>query len=130
METESPQAGTTYSSNELAAELLPAFGGVAVTVHTFSGDSHFSHCYGACARDFIPVTTVGTPTPGAGVNPDAVGMIRRADGTEQVTHNGHPLYFYNQEQPAGRQLGTGPDRDNGQRRRCPRLRRTFNLINP
>ncbi len=54
LETEAPQPGTTYSSNELAAELLPAFGGVAVSVYTFSGDSHFSHCYDACARDFLP----------------------------------------------------------------------------
>jgi predicted lipoprotein with Yx(FWY)xxD motif len=104
LETEAPQPGTTYSSNELAAELLPAIGGVAVSVYTFSGDSHFSHCYDACARDFIPVTTVGTPSLGAGVNPSAVGVVWRADGTQQVTYDGHPLYFYSQEVPL---LGSG-----------------------
>ena len=77
LETEAPQPGTTYSSNELAAELLPAIGGVAVSVYTFSGDSHFSHCYGACAHDFIPVNTVGAPTLGAGAEPG-----RRGRGVE------------------------------------------------
>lgn len=99
LETESPQAGTTYSTTELAAQMLPGIGGAAVSVYSFSGDSHFSHCYGSCAMEFIPLRTVGTPTLGAGVNPSAVGVIWRADGTEQVTYDGHPLYIYDQEQP-------------------------------
>ena len=43
--------------------------------------------------------TVGKPTLGAGVNPGAVGVVWRADGTQQVTYDGHPLYYYSQEQP-------------------------------
>ena len=99
LETESPQAGTTYNSTELATEMLPGVGGAAVSVYTFSRDSHFSTCYDACARDFIPLETSGTPTLGAGVNPSAVGTVWRADGTRQVTYDGHPLYIYSQEQP-------------------------------
>jgi Secreted repeat of unknown function len=58
-----------------------------------------SHCYGACAREFVPLTTVGAPTEQSGVSAGAVGVITRLDGTRQVTYNGHPLYLYNQEQP-------------------------------
>jgi predicted lipoprotein with Yx(FWY)xxD motif len=99
LETESPQPGTTYSSTKLAAEMLPGFGGAAVSVYTFSADSHFSHCYGACAMEFIPLRTVGKPVLDSGVNAGAVGVVWRADGTLQVTYNGQPLYIYDQEQP-------------------------------
>ena len=107
--TEPSQPGTTYTSDELAAAMLPNAinpppnpppNGLPVSVYTFSGDGPgFSRCYGACAREFIPLYTVGTPTSGAGVNAGAVGVIHRFDGTEQVTYDGHPLYLYNQEAP-------------------------------
>ncbi len=98
----SPQPGSVYTSSVLATEMLPNAvpGGVPVSVYTFSGDSLWrSDCYGACAREFIPVTTTSAPTPQSGVNPSAVGVINRLDGLRQVTYNGHPLYLYNQEQP-------------------------------
>lgn len=98
-----PQAGADYTSNVLATEMLPNIGlpnGVPVAVYTFSADTPWqSHCYGACAREFIPLTTVGAPTEQSGVNAGAVGVIFRFDGSRQVTYNGHPLYIYNQEQP-------------------------------
>jgi predicted lipoprotein with Yx(FWY)xxD motif len=96
-----PQPGSVYTSNVLATEMLPSVGpgGVPVTVYTFSGDSPWrSSCYGACAREFIPVLTTGTPTE-TGANASAIGVINRFDGSRQVTYNGHPLYLYNQEQP-------------------------------
>jgi len=100
---EGPQAGTTYSSDVVTAAMLPNAvnppKGLPVSVYTFSADGRgFSRCYGACAREFLPVLTVGTPTPGAGVNASAVGIIRRCDGTEQVTYDGHPLYLYDGEE--------------------------------
>ena len=97
-----PQPGSAYTSNVLATELLPNAvpGGVPVTVYTFSADKPWhSKCYGACAREFIPVTTEGAPTEQTGVNASAVGVITRLDGSRQVTYNGSPLYIYNQEQP-------------------------------
>ncbi len=80
LETEAPKKGTTYDTTELATEMLPAVapGGVAVSVYAFSGDTPTaSNCTGACARDFIPVTTVGAPTTATGVNAGAVSTIRR-----------------------------------------------------
>ena len=97
-----PQSGTEYTSDVLATEMLPNAvpNGVPVAVYTFSADTPWhSNCYGACAREFIPVTTQGAPTEQAGVNGSAVGVITRWDGSQQVTFHGHPLYIYNQEQP-------------------------------
>jgi predicted lipoprotein with Yx(FWY)xxD motif len=100
LETEQPQPGTTYSSTVLATEMLPGVGGAAVTVYSFSRDSHWqSGCFGPCAMDFIPVITNGSPTVGAGVDAGEVGVIRRPEGSLQVTYDGHPLYIYSQEQP-------------------------------
>jgi predicted lipoprotein with Yx(FWY)xxD motif len=102
-----PQSGSDYTGDVLAVEMLPNAvpNGVPVSVYTFSADTPWhSNCYGACAREFIPVTTLGAPTEQAGVNDRAVGVITRWDGTQQVTYHGQPLYIYNQEQP----LPTGP----------------------
>jgi predicted lipoprotein with Yx(FWY)xxD motif len=113
--TESPQTGTAYSSEELTTTMLPnalppPATGLSASVYTFSADGpDFSRCYGACAREFIPVYTDGAPSPGTGVNASAIGVIHRFDGTEQVTYDGHPLYLYNQEAALFGPSGPGPD---------------------
>jgi predicted lipoprotein with Yx(FWY)xxD motif len=101
IEAEAPHPGTTYSTTELATEMLPALkGGVAVSVHSFSRDSSTaSRCSGSCARDLIPLETVGPPTVGAGVSAASIGTVTRPDGAQQVTYGGRPLYIYSQEQP-------------------------------
>jgi predicted lipoprotein with Yx(FWY)xxD motif len=50
-----------------------------------------STCYGTCAAYWPPVT--GTPTASKGVT-GTLGTIRRTDGGNQVTYDGHPLYTY------------------------------------
>jgi predicted lipoprotein with Yx(FWY)xxD motif len=103
LELESPTSQTTYTSPVIGAEMLPNAvpGGAAITVYSFSADSHQkSECYGACARDFIPVLTDRTPTTEVGVDAHDVGVIERSDGTHQVTYEGHPLYLFSQEKPA------------------------------
>lgn len=60
------------------------------TLYWFASDTTGkSNCYGACTRSWPPV--IAPVTVGAGV-PGALGTIRRSDGSEQVTYNGHPLY--------------------------------------
>jgi predicted lipoprotein with Yx(FWY)xxD motif len=63
-----------------------------LTVYTFAADTTpgKSSCYGSCAAYWPPVT--GTPSA-AGIT-GTFGTITRADGTKQVTWNGHPLYTY------------------------------------
>ncbi len=53
-----------------------------------------STCSGACAAAWPPVTVGGTAQPGSGVTPSLLGTVKRADGTEQVTYNHHPLYYF------------------------------------
>jgi predicted lipoprotein with Yx(FWY)xxD motif len=53
-----------------------------------------STCTGACASAWPPLVTTGKPTAGSGVRNSLLGTTKRANGTEQVTYNGHPLYRF------------------------------------
>lgn len=133
IETEAPQPGTTYSSTELAVEMLPNAvpGGAAVSAYTSSGDaSNASHCSDACARFMIPVYTVGAPVIGSGVNASAVGTIMRHDGSEQVTYRGKPLYIYSQEQPLAGPHGLGTTGTAGNGNGATFGTATFSLVTP
>jgi len=62
------------------------------TLYSFATDTPAtSKCYGSCAAYWPPVT--GTAAAGQGL-PGRVGTIKRTDGSEQLTYNGHPLYTY------------------------------------
>jgi len=65
-----------------------------------------STCTGACASAWPPLVTTGKPTAGSGVTSSLLATTNRADGTKQVTYNGHPLYRF-----AG---DTAPRQINGQ----------------
>ena len=45
-----------------------------------------------CAAAWPPVTASAMPMAGGGVSQSMLGTTKRADGTEQLTYNGHPLY--------------------------------------
>jgi len=66
-----------------------------------------STCSGPCAAAWPPVTTTGAPLAGSGVDKALLGTVKRADGTEQVTYNGHPLYYYVGDTAAGMAKGQG-----------------------
>jgi predicted lipoprotein with Yx(FWY)xxD motif len=85
-----------------------AAGPKKLTVYMFEADKGTtSSCNGACAKVWTPVTTSGAPTAaGSAVSAD-LGTTKRADGTEQVTYKGHPLYFYDDDKDAGDAYGQG-----------------------
>jgi predicted lipoprotein with Yx(FWY)xxD motif len=56
-----------------------------------------SECYGACARAWPPVLTTGRPRGSGAIRDQLLGTTRRKDGSQQVTYDGHPLYFYAHE---------------------------------
>jgi len=63
------------------------------------------------------------------VNSSAVGVVWRADGTQQVTYNGQPLYIYDQEQPLpGSPIATNGSAGNGDG--VSAFGGTFSLVNP
>ena len=58
-----------------------------------------SRCYGECAVAWPPVLTKGKPRAGKGANASRLGTTRRRNGRLQVTYNGHPLYYYRDDEP-------------------------------
>jgi predicted lipoprotein with Yx(FWY)xxD motif len=69
--------------------------GKGVTLYLFQKDKKGkSACSGACAKAWPPLLTKGKPQGSGGVQSSKLGTTRRADGTTQVTYNGHPLYTF------------------------------------
>jgi predicted lipoprotein with Yx(FWY)xxD motif len=61
-----------------------------------------SRCVGKCARTWPPATVAGPDQVRvAGIDPDLVGTLRRADGRHQLTLAGHPLYRFAQDRRPG-----------------------------
>ena len=73
-------------------------------VYVFDSDpiaGDVSNCYGGCAAAWPPVYV--TDETASGVS--NLGSITRSDGTQQVTYEGRPLYFYAGDQNAGDRTG-------------------------
>jgi predicted lipoprotein with Yx(FWY)xxD motif len=72
------------------------------TLYLFEKDTGSkSTCSGACASAWPPLRTSGTPKAGSGVTASLLGTTTRSDGNDEVTYNGHPLYYYAGDQKAG-----------------------------
>jgi predicted lipoprotein with Yx(FWY)xxD motif len=80
------------------------------TLYLFEKDKgNASTCNGSCASAWPPLTTSGAPKAGAGVKASALGTTKRADGSAEVTYNGHPLYYYVGDSGPGSTTGQGLD---------------------
>ena len=78
------------------------------TLYLFEKDtSRRSACSGLCAQYWPPLLTHGAPVARTGVKQSLLGKIRRADGTQQVTYAGHPLYLYAGDSKPGQTNGEG-----------------------
>ena len=78
------------------------------TLYLFEKDtSRRSACSGQCAQYWPPLLTHGAPVGHAGVKQSLLGKIRRADGSQQVTYAGHPLYRYVGDSKPGQTNGEG-----------------------
>jgi predicted lipoprotein with Yx(FWY)xxD motif len=81
------------------------------TLYSFAPDTPAtSKCYGSCAAYWPPVTGPAAASPGV---PGRVGTIRRTDGTEQLTYNGHPLYTYVGDSAPGQARGNNLNLNGG-----------------
>ena len=56
-----------------------------------------SNCTGGCALTWPPLLTVEAPAAGSGVASSLLGTISRADGSIQVTYDGLPLYYFDND---------------------------------
>ena len=79
-----------------------------MTLYMYTKDSAgTSTCAGGCATNWPPLTVTGQPSAGTGVTASLLGTTARADGSTQVTYNGHPLYYYKTDSASGDKNGQG-----------------------
>ena len=77
------------------------------TLYLFLRDTaNSSNCTGTCAQTWPPLS-ITSAQGGTGVNASMLGTITRADGTTQVTYNGHPLYYFADDTNPGDTKGQG-----------------------
>ena len=76
------------------------------SLYLFMADSeNRSACYDACAQAWPPLISRAAPKAGEGVQQELLGTLRRKDGTEQVTYNGWPLYYFVKDAQPGQTEG-------------------------
>src|SRR3954470_12312899 len=68
-----------------------------------------SICSGACAKAWPPLTTKARTSAAGAARAADLGTITRADGSKQVTYNGHPLYYFIGDTGPGMTRGQGSD---------------------
>jgi len=79
------------------------------TLYRFAKDTakpSKSTCAGGCATTWPPVLGDGVPSVD-GLSADLVGTVGRADGTQQLTLNGWPLYRFAKDTAPGDVRGEG-----------------------
>jgi predicted lipoprotein with Yx(FWY)xxD motif len=64
-------------------------------------------CTTGCASTWPALTADGQPTAGDGVDASLLGTAKQADGTVQVTYNGHLVYGYSGDSAPGDTNGQG-----------------------
>ena len=107
----SPDSEVADTSATLTLSLADTNVGSAVvdgdgnTVYLFTNDDGAPTCNDSCADTWPPVPTPATA--GAGVDADLIGSATRADGTEQATYGGWPLYYYAADTAPGDTNGQG-----------------------
>jgi len=109
-----PASAAAGGSNEVDMATVAAgaslVGDGGKTLYIFKKDTTpgTSACTGNCATNWPPFTTSSAATLKAGVGVTGkLGTIKRDDGTDQVTYNGAPLYYYAADTKAGDSAGQG-----------------------
>ncbi len=100
-------AGVDLTTAQLPLGAVVTSGGA--TLYRFDKDTPkppTSNCNGACASTWPPLLSQGATPTASGVDQALVGTLTRADGAEQVTLNGWPLYTYAADGP-GETKGEG-----------------------
>lgn len=108
--TEAGTAGTALAvaGSELGDIVVDGRG---MTVYIYDLDtpgSGASSCTGQCLVEWPPVTTDTSSPQIAGVG-GQIGTIPGPDGTQQITVNGWPLYYYVDDTAPGEVEGQGED---------------------
>lgn len=113
--TAPPAAGTaTVMAKTIGSQTILVAGSNGMTVYTFTSDtagSGKSACSGGCLTKWPALTVAAglTPTAGAGVTGQLGTITRTDDGSLQVTYNGLPLYFFQNDKAPGDTNGSYPN---------------------
>ena len=103
------QAATvkTLRSSELGTIVVNARG--LTLYHMTSEKGGAIKCSGACAKQWPPLLLTGTAKPlaGPGIAAAKLGVVKRPDGTMQVTYNHAPLYRFAGDTKPGTANGEG-----------------------
>jgi predicted lipoprotein with Yx(FWY)xxD motif len=103
-------SGGTVSATAIGGTQVLA-GASGLTLYWFAPDTPTaSKCSGSCATFWPPVK--GPVTAGAGVT-GQLGTITRADGTQQATYDGHPLYTFAGDSGPGQAKGNAVNANGG-----------------
>jgi predicted lipoprotein with Yx(FWY)xxD motif len=106
--TTMPASGSATIASRMTSLGQILVDGNGMTIYLFEKDKGTtSMCDGSCAKFWPPVTTSGAPKAGSGVTAAKLGTTKRADGTTEVTYNGHPLYLYAGDKNPGDVTGQG-----------------------
>ena len=78
------------------------------TLYLFEADAkNRSNCADACADNWPPAKAPSDPTVAVGVSKRKLKVIKRADGTKQLSYAGHPLYRFIGDSKRGDVTGQG-----------------------
>lgn len=101
-------AGLTLKTSNVGGQTI-VVDGKGMTVYFYTRDSKgttASACVGGCATLWPAVTTASGKPALQGVT-GTMGTIKTADGKDQVTINGMPIYYYAKDTAAGQASGQG-----------------------
>ena len=106
-----PGALLGTASSSVGAVLVDAQG---KTVYVFAADSPgHSNCTGSCLTYWPPVPAPTTLPTASGDVTASVGVLKRSDGTRQLTVNGWPVYTYTGDTAPGTTTGQGVNASGG-----------------
>lgn len=99
--------GTTPPDGGVVVDVAPAgalgevlVDGEGMTLYMFDPDMQGeSTCYDECATTWPPL--VGPASAGEGADDSKLGSVARDDGTQQVTYDGWPLYYFARDEAPG-----------------------------
>ena len=100
------EASLNIASDPKLGKIL--VGNNGMTLYIFTKDTaDTSNCNADCLKKWPALTTQGNPTLGEGVDASLVGTATLADGSQVVTYNHMPLYYWYKDTKAGDTNGQG-----------------------
>jgi predicted lipoprotein with Yx(FWY)xxD motif len=95
----------TASNSKLGATLLVNAQGL--TLYRLSGEQNgkFICTSSACLQVWHPLTAMSASAPTGSIG--SLGIVKRPDGSEQITYKGMPLYTFAQDKSPGQANGQG-----------------------